>query len=231
MPRTGAGQAWGAPSASAATSSARRGAAASVASAATRRLAFDVAGDAGDHPRHVLGARGDVLVHEALQIGELAPDLGGRVQALAELVRDDDQGRRHGREPVDLGAGALEALLDVAAEVAEEIREPERDAVDHRHLACELERSELELALDAAPLRAALAAMARDARGVVVVPDARGGDVQGARREGERERLGVPALARARAADHEGEAHGAASGTRAPGKRKPRRPRGTRATP
>src|SRR4029079_18317193 len=99
---------------------------------ALRRGAFDVAGDTGDHPRDILGARGDVLVHEALQIHELASELGRSMQALPQLIRYQQQLSSPLRQAIDDGASATQATLDVG--VREEVREPERDAVDHRDL-------------------------------------------------------------------------------------------------
>jgi hypothetical protein len=82
-------------------------------------------------------------------------------------------------------------------QVEEKVGDPERQAIDDDDAPCERRVREDLFVFDVRPTRVAIAFVAFDARGVIVVEAARRREVDGALGEREGSGLGVTALARA----------------------------------
>ena len=126
--------------------------------------------------------------------------------AQPDLVGHQHHRARHARE----GVNEMRRLRLRVAAVGHEVAEPKGEAVDdHRHMGVGLagKRSgEVEGLLDGAPSIAAPGAMLRDSRRHLGVAGLGGGDVDRARPgAGRGNVLGIGALARARAAQHQGD--------------------------
>src|SRR4029434_9702551 len=90
--------------------------------------------------------------------------------------------------------------------IGEAVRKPERQAIDDDDARGELEPAQMNGLFDRRECGRSIRAMALDALTVIVVVDARRGEIDWVRRKPEREAFGVAALAGARTAKNEHDA-------------------------
>jgi hypothetical protein len=165
---------------------------------------FDRERQTGDHQHHALARGGEPLVGDAEQIAEAKTDGRLRVDAFADLVRDErDVELAAVHDPRELVGAGEDCLVRVAAEHA--VADPHRDAIDDDRVDAVQRREtrgHVERLFDGGPLRWALGLVARDARRHVGVPRLRGREERDAATgwlDGDR----VSALAAPRTAENE----------------------------
>ena len=137
----------------------------------------------------------DILVHPALQVSELA--LHGIVAsaAAAYLVGHKDVGRVVRGEAVKLLLGHSKRLVNILV-VNEKIGQPQGHAVDDCHTPCQVMAAQIAFLLDVGPLRATSLLMTAHTFTELLVPDVRGGDIDGIVAQVQSQPLGLCALAR-----------------------------------
>ena len=151
-------------------------------------------GDAADHEDDFVGMAGYILVHPALEVGELTLEGIVAGAAHAYLVGDEDESGVLRGEAVELRLEDREGFIYVV-EGEEEVGTPEGDAVDDCHSTCEVVLTEVFLLLDVVPFWASTLLVLEDTLTKLVVPDMGGCHIDGMRGEGEGKTLGMLALA------------------------------------
>src|SRR6266511_986944 len=129
-------------------------------------------GPTGDDEHHLISSRGPERVHAAEQIAIAPADRSRRNNAEPDLVADRD------REGATCGAvvrdgGGLLFHLRIGVAATEQIRHPQRDAIDHDRgvlLHCRERAAELERLLDRRPFRGPLSTVQPDPLGHLLVP-------------------------------------------------------------
>ena len=137
---------------------------------------------------------GDILIHPTLQIGKLALDGILADTAAAYLVGDEDEGGFLGSETVELGFDGLQRVVYLGG-LEEEVREPERDAVDDDDAARDIVMAEVFLFLDVRPLRTATRLMTAHPLTELFIPHMGGGQIDRIRRKAQGQALGLATLA------------------------------------
>src|ERR1019366_1205249 len=121
----------------------------------------------------------------------------------AELVGYEDPGGVDREGACQLGARRLVRRRGLPVSVREEVREPERDAIDDDDPTAQIRPGDCCLLLDRRPPWLAIGLVARDAGSVVGVPGSRGRHHHGRRRSPQRHLRGVSALAGAGSPENE----------------------------
>ena len=135
-----------------------------------------------------------MLVEPALQVGK--PSLDGILGMTAHpnLVGDKDEGGRLLYELRKLRLKFLQRLLDIRIVIEKEVGSPKSHAIYHHHTVSEVVAAEEFLLFDVGPHRTTICLMAFHTKTKIIVPDARGGQVNGIFSQLESQSLSVAAL-------------------------------------